>query len=189
MGTTRYYTAASLDGFIADESNSLEWLFEVPGSDEAAGARFDRFFADVGAMAMGATTYRWVIEHEALLEHPERWSAFYGDRPCWVFSHGEVPIVPDAQLYVVQGPVGPIHRVMTAAAGRRDIWLVGGGDLVGQFADEGLLDRIHVAVAPVTLGAGAPLLPRRLPASWLHLANVEHDGHFVFLDYDVSGEG
>ena len=64
--------------------------------------------------------------------------------------------------------------------------LVGGGDLVGQFADHGLLDEILLGVAPVTLGGGAPLLPRRLLASELTLVSVENDGAFVFLTYRVG---
>jgi hypothetical protein len=59
MAKTQYYTATTVDGFIADEQNSLSWLFEVP---EAPGTdhnlEFARFFADVGAMCMGATTYQ-----------------------------------------------------------------------------------------------------------------------------------
>ena len=55
---------------------------------------------------------------------------------------------------------------MTRAAGDRNIWIVGGGDLAGQFADAGLLDEVIVSIAPVTLGAGAPLLPRRLDCNW-----------------------
>ena len=51
---------------------------------------------------------------------------------------------------------------MTAAAGGKDLWVVGGGDLAGQFADAGLLDEVITYVAPVTLGSGRPLLPRRL---------------------------
>src|ERR1051326_1893801 len=56
MTKTQYYTATTLDGFIADEHNSLDWLFEV---ERGTGheSEFDRFFADVGAMAMGRTTY------------------------------------------------------------------------------------------------------------------------------------
>src|SRR3712207_7879069 len=50
----------------------------------------------------------------------------------------------------------------SAAAGDRNVWVVGGGDLAGQFADVGLLDELIVSIAPVTLGAGAPLLPRRI---------------------------
>ena len=64
--------------------------------------------------------------------------------------------------------------------------LVGGGHLVGQFADHGLLDEILLGVAPVTLGGGAPLPPRRLLASELTLVSVENDGAFVFLTYRVG---
>jgi dihydrofolate reductase len=76
---------------------------------------------------------------------------------------------------------------MVEAAGGKDIWLVGGGDLVGQFADRGLLDQIEVSVAPVTLGAGAPLLPRRLRASDRELTKVGRNGQFAELTYRVVG--
>jgi dihydrofolate reductase len=72
---------------------------------------------------------------------------------------------------------------MTEAAKGRNIWLVGGGDLVGQFADRGLLDEILLSVAPVTLGRGAPLLPRRLTASQLELVGVSRDRQFAQLRY------
>jgi dihydrofolate reductase len=72
---------------------------------------------------------------------------------------------------------------MSRAAGDKNIWLVGGGDLVGQFADQGLLDEILVGVAPVTLGQGAPLLPRRLTASQLELVDVGRDKQFARLEY------
>jgi dihydrofolate reductase len=187
MGLTLYYTATSIDGFIADEPNSLDWLFEVPAGDDDVGHedRFGRFFRDVGAMAMGSTTYEWILDHDQLLEHPETWRGSYGDTPCWVFSHRDLPAIPDADLRFVQGEVGPIHRQMDEAADGKNIWLVGGGDLVGQFADEGLLDEIQLSIAPVTLGAGAPLLPRRLLASDLALVRVERQGQFVSAAYRV----
>lgn len=72
---------------------------------------------------------------------------------------------------------------MTRAAGAKNVWLVGGGELVGQFADAGLLDEILVGVAPVTLGGGAPLLPRRLTAADLELVDVGRDKQFVLLSY------
>jgi hypothetical protein len=87
---TQYFTATSLDGYIADQDNSLAWLFEVDrgqGDDDS----FTRFFAEIGAMAMGATTYEWVLDHEHLLDHPERWHAYYGETPCWVFTHRTLP--------------------------------------------------------------------------------------------------
>jgi dihydrofolate reductase len=188
MGSTLYYTATSIDGFIADEHNSLDWLFEVPAGDDDVGHgdRFGRFFRDVGAMAMGSTTYEWILQHDKLLEHPETWRGSYGDTPCWVFSHRDLPAIPGADLRFVQGEVGPTHREMVEAAAGKNVWLVGGGDLVGQFADEGLLDEIQLSIAPVTLGAGAPLLPRRLLASYLTLVNVERQGQFVAATYRAS---
>ena len=72
---------------------------------------------------------------------------------------------------------------MTRAAADKNIWLVGGGELVGQFADRTLLDEILVGIAPVTLGSGAPLLPRRLTTTDLELVDVVRDEQFVRLTY------
>jgi dihydrofolate reductase len=187
MGNTIYYTATSIDGFIADEHNSLDWLFEVPGGNEQPQEdRFAAFFRDVGAMASGSTTYEWVVDHERLLEHPEKWREFYGDTPCWVFTHRELPAIPGADVRFVQGDVAPVHQAMADAARGKNVWLVGGGDLVGQFADRGLLDEVQFSTAPVTLGAGAPLLPRRLLASQLTLVGAERRGQFIHATYRVA---
>ncbi len=185
---TQYYTATTVDGFIADERNSLDWLFQVPAGDDDVGheGRFARFFGEVGAMAMGSTTYAWVVEHDRLREHPEKWREYYGDTPCWVFSHRDLTAIAGADLRFAQGDVKPIHGDMVEAAGGRNVWLVGGGDLVGQFADGGLLDEIRLSIAPVTLGAGAPLLPRRLLASDLTLVGVERQGQFIAATYRVG---
>jgi len=187
VAKTQYYTASTLDGYIADESNSLDWLFEV--DRDHASDDFARFFAGVGAMAMGATTYEWVVEHERLLEDPAKWRGYYGDTPCWVFTHRTLPAIPDAVIHFVDGDVAPVHEEMTAAARSRNIWLIGGGELVGQFADRGLLDEILVGIAPVTLGRGAPLLPRRLTASELELVDVARDRQFARLTYRLRARG
>jgi dihydrofolate reductase len=183
MSRTQYYTATTLDGFIADEQNSLDWLFVVDRGGGDGG--WSEFFAGVGAMAMGATTYRWVVDHEDLLNNPDAWKRFYGEVPAWVFTHGELPPIPGANLSFVHGDVAPVHAEMTRAANDKNIWLIGGGDLVGQFADQGLLDEILVGIAPVTLGRGAPLLPRRLTASQLELVDVGRAGQFARLTYRV----
>lgn len=179
MTKTQYLTATSLDGFIADEHNSLDWLFAV---DRAEGEEhFTRFFADVGAMAMGATTYEWVLEHG--LGEPEQWRSYYADTPCWVFTHRPLPPIPGVDVRFVEGDVPNVHDAMTAAAGGKNVWLVGGGGLAGQFADHGLLDELLVGVAPVTLGGGAPLLPRRLA---LELVEVSRDRQLIQLTYRVQ---
>lgn len=182
MTRTQYFTATSIDGYIADQDNSLGWLTEITPRDD----RFGPFFADVGAFAMGATSYEWIIEHEQVLDEPQKWRAWYGDTPSWVFTHrGDLPVVPGAPITLVSGDVRPVHEAMVAAAQGRNIWLVGGGELVGTFADHGLLDEIIVGVAPVMLGGGAPLLPRRLLSSELRLTSVEPSGAFAYLTYEV----
>ena len=108
MTKTQYYTATSIDGFIADENNSLDWLFEVGATDEKADPpepkvdRFGAFFTDVGAMAMGSTTYEWVLEHDQLMENPIKWQDYYGSTPCWVFTHRTLPPIPGADLKIRQ---------------------------------------------------------------------------------------
>ncbi len=185
MAITQYFTATSIDGFIADPDNSLDWLFQADSSVDKED-RFTSFFAGVGAMAMGATTYEWVLAHEQLLLHPDKWREYYGDTPCWVFTHRQLPAVPDARLAFVHGDVRGVHQEMMRAAGGQNVWLVGGGDLVGQFADQGLLDEILLGIAPVTLGGGAPMLPRRLLASELALTGVSQDSGFAYLSYRVT---
>ena len=99
MPKTQYFTAASLDGFIADSGNSLDWLFQAEAAakaESASGDLYHEFYAQVGALAMGATTYEWVLRHEKLLDKPASWP--YSGRRCWVFSHRQLPAVPGADL-------------------------------------------------------------------------------------------
>ena len=186
MTRTQYFTATTIDGYIADQDNSLDWLFPV---DRAGTNRFGDFFAHVGAFAMGATSYEWMLDHERLRDQPGKWHDWYGDTPAWVFTHRVLPPVPGVDLTFVSGDVRPVHEAMVRAADRRNIWLVGGGELVGTFADEGLLDDIVLGVTPVTLGTGAPVLPRRLLSDRLTLRTVEQVGQFAYLTYTVSGTG
>lgn len=187
MTKTQYYTATSIDGFIADAHNSLEWLFQVEAraDNEPHEAQFAAFFAEVGAMAMGSTTYEWILEHDSLLTDPQKWHTYYGDTPCWVFTHRDLPLIPGADVRFVRDDVTGPHDDMVRAADGKNVWIVGGGELVGQFADAGRLNEIRLGVAPVMLGAGAPLLPRTLTGV-LRLTAVEHDSAFVHLTYAVQ---
>ncbi len=180
MALTQYYTATTLDGYIADENHSLEWLF-TRDQDRAGLLNYAEFFAGVGALAMGSTTYEWVLEHELAGKDPadRKWPY---DIPCWVFTHRQLQVVPGAQIELTSADVATVHVEMTRAAGDRNMWIVGGGDLAGQFADAGLLDEVIVYIAPVTLGGGAPLLPRRLE---LRLEELGRNGDFAAARYSV----
>ncbi|GAA0436913.1 dihydrofolate reductase family protein [Actinoplanes capillaceus] len=183
MAKTQYYTATSIDGYIADENNSLEWLFEV---DEGTENPFGEFFEGVGAFAMGATTYEWILEHDNLVEEPENWHDMYGDVPCWVFTHRDLPLVPDANIFMISGDVRRVHEAMMVAAQGRNVWLAGGGNLVGQFVAEGLLDEIILGIVPAILGSGVPMLRHRLLVNDLVLTNIREVGQFAYLTYAVG---
>ena len=180
MSLTTYYTATSLDGFIADPDDSLEWLFVQKGEDNGP-LNYQDFIAQVGAMVMGRTTYEWIIDHEFKGKPQSKWRWPY-DIPCWVFSHHDLQVIPDANIVFTGGDVAKLHQAMVDAAGDRNVWVVGGGDLAGQFADAGLLDEIIVSIAPVTLGAGAPLLPRRLT---LKVEDIARSADFAVARYSV----
>jgi len=182
MTRTLYYTASSLDGFIADPDDSLDWLFRRE-RDESGMLSYARFIEGVGALAMGRTTYEWVLDHLAA-EDPEGWTWPY-EQPTWVFSHGSPREVPGAAIRFASGDVRAVHEEMVRAAAGRHVWVVGGGDLAGQFADAGLLDELLVTFAPVTLGAGAPLLPRRLE---LRLEEAGRNGDFACARLSVVRE-
>jgi dihydrofolate reductase len=180
MSRTQYYTGSSLDGFIATPTHSLDWLMSRD-QDQHGPMNYAEFFAGVGAIAMGATTYNWVLDHIFEGGEPTEGKWEY-DVPCWVFTHRELRTIPGADLRFVRDDVVGVHEEMVAASGGKNVWLVGGGDLVGQFADAGLLDEVIVMLAPVTLGAGAPLLPRRVE---LALEEVARNGDFTCARYSV----
>ena len=180
MPLTQYYTATTLDGFIAGPDDSLEWLF-TREQDHEGPLNYAAFIADVGALAMGSTTYEWVVDHEFADKAQADWKWPY-EVPSWVFTHRELTVVPEAPVTFTSDPVETVHARMVEAAGGKNVWIVGGGDLVGQFADAGLLDEVIVYLAPVTLGAGKPLLPRNLE---LRLEETARNGDFVTARYAV----
>jgi dihydrofolate reductase len=180
---TQYYIATSIDGYVADENNSLDWLFQF-GPVESMKDNYPQFVSKVGAIAMGSTTYEWIINQENLVKNPDKWPY---QIPVWVFSSRDLPVVDGANIHFVQGDIGPHHGEMLKAADGQNIWLIGGGDLVGQFHDNGLLDEIILTVAPIMLGSGAPLLPRKITTPPLKLVDVQkYDDIFVTLTYKVQ---
>jgi dihydrofolate reductase len=181
MARTQYYTATSLDGFIATSEHSLDWLFSQQ-QDENGPLNYGEFIADVGALAMGSTTYEWIIDHEFQGKDRAEWKWPY-DVPTWVLTHRDLMLPPDADIRLVRDEVAPVHADMVEAAAGKNVWIVGGGELVGQFADAGLLDDVIVYIAPVTLGSGAPLLPRHLE---LAVQEVARNRDFVAVRYSVS---
>lgn len=180
---TQYYTATSLDGFIATEEDSLDWLFPLGDVNDTS---YPEFIQDVGALAMGSTTYEWMLRHaDEVIEQVG--SAWPYPHPAWVFTSRKLPTIEGADIRFVQGEVLSAHAEMRQVAGEKNIWVVGGGDLAGQFFDAGLLDEIIVQVGSVTLGRGKPLFPRRVTSPPLRLVSVRQIGSgFAEMRYEVQ---
>ena len=176
---TTFYTATTLDGFIADEHDNLDWLLSQPQDEPGGPLSYDVFIADIGAIVMGRTTYEWVRAH--LAESGEAWPYAM---PAWVLTHADLPGVEGADVRFAQGDVREVHAAMATAADGRDLWVVGGGDLAAQFAAAGLLDEIVVSIAPVLLGAGRSLFTQPFD---LRLVEQTVDGAFLCARYEVVG--
>ena len=158
MAATRYYLAQSLDGYLAEADGGIDWLEGYEGVAELAGTEllegtYDEFIAGVGVLAMGSATYDFLLGLDS-------WP--YEGLPAWVFTSRSLPAIEGADIRFANGPVAPHHADMTALAGDRDVWLVGGGDLAWQFAADGLIDELILTVVPVVLGSGLPTFAGRL---------------------------
>jgi dihydrofolate reductase len=95
-----------------------------------------------------------------------------------------LPEIAGADIRFVKGDVRPVHQHMRDAALGKNLWVVGGGDLAGQFYDAGLLDELIVQMGSVTLGSGKPLLPRHIASPPMKLLSVKEIGSgFAELRY------
>jgi dihydrofolate reductase len=190
VSKTQYYCATSLDGYIAEADDTLDWLMEYEGSyeggDAAPGGRggYERFFEGVGALVMGSATYEFILrEPRAGSEWP------YKGKPTWVLSSRDLPI-PDGEgvdVRIANASVAGLYDEMIGAAGERNLWVVGGGPVASQFAEAGLLDEVLLTVVPVVLGDGKPLFARRLPGRPMKLIGANPlDSGMVELCYAIK---
>jgi len=183
---TQYYAATSLDGFIATPDDSLEWLFPLGDIEETG---YPDFIRDVGALAMGSSTYEWMLRHIVgpQARRPGPWPY---KQPTWVFTTRSLAVAAGADIRFASGDVRAVHADMVRAANGKNVWIVGGGELAGQFYDRGLLDEVIAQVGSVTLGAGKPLLPRLITRPPLRLMSARAMGEgFAELRYEVPSRG
>lgn len=174
MSATSYYCAMTLDGYIAESDDTLGWLLEYQGSypdgdDEPGKAGYEAFYEGVGALVSGSVTYEFVLDH---IDDVAEWP--YKGKPMWVLSSRNLPppAGEGADVRIAKARVEDLHGEMLEAAGDRDLWVVGGGNVASQFADAGLLDEVIITVVPVVLGAGKPLFERRLPGRPMQLTGT-----------------
>ena len=138
------FIASSLDGYIATKEESLEWLFQVEGEGDNG---FSEFYDTVDTILMGKRTYDWVMNQE-LSEFP------YKNKACYVFTRSHSENTEDVTF--VNGDVTNLVNKLKSQEGK-NIWIVGGGELLHSFLQEKLVDEFIVTIAPTILGKGIPL--------------------------------
>lgn len=178
-----YNTATTIDGRIATADNSLAWLFAVNSQSQPD---HEAFLDDIGVLVSGSTTYEWVLREEELIANPEKWPDYYGERPYFVFTSRELPVPEGADVRFLEGDPADHFATIAQAGEGKDVWVIGGGELVGTFFDAGLLTEVQISVAPAALGDGAPLLPREIGPDRLTLRSVERFDQFAHLIFSVS---
>jgi dihydrofolate reductase len=174
MSRAQYYVAATVDGFIADPHGGLEWLTSMEGGAEDT---YEQFLPTVGVLAMGATTYEWLLDHISEWPYPEHSS--------WVFTHRELPAFEGADVRFVSGPPADHIEELRSAAGERNVWMVGGGELASQFVEAGLLDDLILTVVPTILGEGIPLFARGIPGRLKRAGTREFESGMVELRFEL----
>lgn len=173
-----YYVAASLDGRIAGPDHDLDFLETL--STEAGDHGYADFLADIDGLVTGASTYEFMTAHS--------WP--YGDRPCWLVTHRDD--LPDIEGADIRRFAGDVHGLIAEleAAGLRRVWLLGGGNLAGQFLEADRLDELIVTVAPTFVGRGPSLADGELPLRRYRLVGLERaeDTEGVSLRYERDSD-
>ncbi len=160
------YIAVSLDGYIADELGSVEWLEKIQGEGDSG---YEAFFDSVDTVVMGRTTYQQVFSLTDTFP--------YSKKDVYVFSRSKNEPADEYAAFV-SGNV----RDWLATIDGANIWLVGGAGLVRQFLKEEAIDKFVLTIAPVILGSGIPLFEADHPHS-LKLEEVTRFGEFAQLTY------
>ena len=179
MTRTTFYTATTLDGFIADEHDSLEWLFTQP-QDEGGPMNYDEFIKDVGAIAMGATTYEWLVDHHA--KSGETWMY---EIPSWVFTHRDLGRSGDGSRSPPRRWPRCTPRWPRRPAARTSGWSAA-ATWPRSSPSTGCSTSWCCRSRRSLLGAGRPLFPRRLD---LELQEFDRNGAFLCARYAVLPTG
>jgi dihydrofolate reductase len=169
------HIAASADGYIARTDGDLDWLTSRPAPKGFYG--MNAFMKSIDTMLMGRKTYEVGLGMGAKFDTTSR---------TIVFSRQAAPTDIPPGVEFANGAIGPFVSHLREQPGK-DIWMMGGGDLIASFLDEQAIDEFVVSVVPVFIGDGIPLIARRHRHVPLDLKSVERfDDGLVQLHYRVS---
>lgn len=175
MPKIKLYIACSLDGYIAREDGSIDWLTEYDNNSETDYG-YSEFYASFGTVLMGRKTYEQVLSFRD-------WP--YAEKKTYVFTRQKEPLRREKNVEFVSGDVGEFVRRLKENTDE-DIWLVGGSQLVKVFLEEDLIQDMIVFIVPIILGDGIPLFDRTGKEIRLKMINTErYETGLVRIEYKV----
>ena len=148
MRQLRLYIATSLDGYITTADSSVEWLDVYQSDEEDYG--YHRFYDSVDTLLMGGNTYC------AILGFGCDWP--YAGKQTWVLSRS-IQTATSGQVGIISHDALTFVRRLKSLETGKDIWLVGGGEIISLLLAENLIDEMQLCIFPMMPGNGVPLFP------------------------------
>lgn len=172
----KLYIACSLDGYIARENGSIDWLTEYDNNSETDYG-YSEFYASIGTVLMGRKTYEQVL---GFGDWP------YAEKKTYVFTRQKEPLRREKNVEFISGDIGEFVRHLKENA-EKDIWLVGGSQLIKAFFEEDLVEDMIVFIVPIILGSGIPLFDRIGKEIKLKIGRVEkYKSGLVRIEYEIG---
>ena len=166
-----FYGCVTMDGYLADKSHNLDWLYQT-GTLEETG--YDDFYKNMDITIMGKRTF-------AEIEKAGNAESIYPTTKNYVFTHsdilsqkGFIPIKADVVEFVKQ------------IDNKKNVWIIGGNTILSPLLNHNMVDNIILQIAPVLLGEGIPLFSQKEALTRFNLKGVKKYGQFAELIYQKT---
>lgn len=174
MPQIKLYIAATLDGFIAREDGSLDWLDALPNSNQVDHG-YTAFYDTIGTVVMGRSTYEAILSFD--VDYP------YAECATFVVTTNE-SYPPQTANTAIINELNPANFERIKATSQKDVWVVGGGQLITAFLNHRQIDELILCLVPIVLGKGIPLFPNQpLETNFELIETVAFETGIVNLRY------
>lgn len=174
MKKIRLYIAASIDGFIARSNGELDWLTEFPNPIKTDYG-YSEFINSIDTVIMGGRTY------DSILSMDVTWP--YRDKESYIITRRSLPTIPENTIKMISEDI--INKIIELREKvGKDIWLVGGGELISLLINNNLVDEMIITHIPVLLGSGISLLSDiKTESEWKAVSSKIFDNGVVQTRY------
>lgn len=175
MRKIKLYIATSLDGYIASPDEDLDWLTQYPNPDKLDYG-YKEFYKTVDTVIMGGRTYHSILSMDVL------WP--YKDKETYIVTRHSSNNQQNIQ-FITEHVIENITQLKEKEG--KDIWLVGGGELVSMLLDHNLVDTMVITSIPTILGNGIPLFPNAPKSSnWEVISSQKYDNSVITTEYEID---